>query len=229
MPIPLVPVAVAGAAAWLAFEPGQAAAPAPGAASAPEEEKPFVDPQVDPEFSLSTSPFPSASTANATPRAGGDPPPGDPVVMAVEGGIGAAENAAKAAVVGAASIGIHSVLTGGTLAEGFSAAGESIGNAAASVGSSASSAAEGAAGVVGPAVVIGADVLMVGGAVFTMLGGDLEKALGLTGGPLSPEFDASTAAGQFHGRAEAAVIKQSLADTGTKFARMGARDPSSML
>jgi hypothetical protein len=180
MPIPLVPVAVAGAAAWLAFEPGQAAAPAPGAASAPEEEKPFVDPQVDPEFSLSTSPFPSASTANATPRAGGDPPPGDPVVMAVEGGIGAAENAAKAAVVG-------------------------------------------------PAVVIGADVLMVGGAVFTMLGGDLEKALGLTGGPLSPEFDASTAAGQFHGRAEAAVIKQSLADTGTKFARMGARDPSSML
>jgi hypothetical protein len=219
MPLPLVPVAVAGAAAWLAFEPGQALAA--GAAPAPEEQKPFVAPRPPrPE------PYASASTANATPRAGGDPPIADPVVSVVEGGLGTAENAAKVAVVGAASVGVETVLTGGTLAEGVSAAGESIGNAAASVGSSASSAAEGAAGVVGPAVVIGADVLMVGGALFTMFGGDLENVLGLHGGPLSPEFDATTPAGQFHARQEAILIKKSLAETGTKFSLKGQPDPS---
>jgi len=78
-------------------------------------------------------------------------------------------------------------------------------------GSSASEAVAAGASAAVPAVVFSADAAMLGIAAVDIFGGDVAIP---TYAPLSPEFDASTAAGRFHGTQEALVIKQSLAETG---------------
>src|SRR4051812_25375845 len=210
MPLPLIPIALVGAVGVGLASGDQhevaGAVPHPDIAPPSQPEQPEVRPAPGPYI---------PPGAQQTVRPGGNPPPADPAMSIIEAGLGKVEGVAKIAVAGAA-----------TVAGGGGAGGGSVGAAAAaaaeSIGSSASSAASGAAGVVGPGIVAVADVAMVAGAIFTMFGGDLESTLGLHGGPLTPEFDASTAAGVFHGTEEANVIRQDLADTGTKFARMGA-------
>jgi hypothetical protein len=206
MPLPLIPVAIVGAVGvgLASGDQHEVAGAVPHPDAAPPSE-----PEIRPPPFLHIQPGPQ------TVRPGGDPPPADPAMTIIEAGVGKVEGVAKIAVAGAATAAAGVVASGGSVSAAAAAAAQSI-------GSSASSAASGAAGVVGPGIVAVADVVMVGGALFTMFGGDLEQVLGLHGGPLTPEFDATTAAGIFHGTEEANVIRQDLVDTGTKFSRMGA-------
>src|SRR3954467_11466783 len=115
----------------------------------------------------------------------------DPLASALDKGLNFVE--AKAATIGIASAGAFAA--GG----GFAAAGGTAAGAASSVGGAAQSVALG----LQAAAPVAAFTTVAGGltiAAIDILGGDVAIP---TYAPLNPEFDASTAAGRFHGTQEA--------------------------
>ena len=125
--------------------------------------------------------------------------------------------------IGKGALGAAAVAGIGALGEGFAAGAGAFGTSLAASGTAITAGLASAAAAL-PFAAPAVDLAVLGSIIVpTITSGELFS------GSVDPYFDATTAAAQKRAAAQAVLIKQDLLSSGTKFARRGAVDPTTIL